>query len=116
LPPKEILYGKTELESPFETNRVYDDYLNSHRENLRTIHEIIKTRIEDEKIKRKKQKYALPKEIPDKVKIVVNKRNIQKIKKPLYQTQKLIDHGTKLGVVRLEDNNKKLRIFKNNTA
>ena len=33
--PKEILYGKTEHKSPFETNKLYEDYLNSHRENLK---------------------------------------------------------------------------------
>ena len=76
------------------------------------MHEIIKTRIENEKLKTKILKYEIPKEIPDKVKIAVNKRNIQKIKKPLYQTQKLIDYNEKLGVVKLEDNNKKFRIDK----
>ena len=47
LTPKEILYGKTEPKTPFETNETYEDYLRSHRENLRTVHEIIKTRIEN---------------------------------------------------------------------
>jgi len=42
----------------------------------------------------------------------MNKRNIQKIKKPLYQTQKLIDYNEKLEVVKLEDSNKKFRTDK----
>jgi len=73
---KEILSGKTNTKSPFEVNKCDEDYLNKYRDNLKIIHDIVKTRIENEKIKRKKQNFILPKEKPNKVKMKVNKRNI----------------------------------------
>ena len=63
-------------------------------------------------MKRKKQNFELPEDIPNRVKIKENTRNIQKIKKPLYQTLELIDYDTKLGVIKVKDNNKKFRINK----
>ena len=110
--PKEILYGKMESKKPFGTNKTYEEHLNEHRKNLQLIRELTKTRIENEKLKRKKRNFELPKEIPNKVKIKVNKRNIQKIRKPLYRTHEIKEYNTQLGVIKLKEQNKKFRINK----
>ena len=75
--PKEILFGKNKNNLPFETNDCNSDYLNQHKNNLRIIYEIIKGKIENEKLKRKKQNFDAPDRLPNKVKLKVNVRNIQ---------------------------------------
>ena len=49
----------------------------------------------------------------NKVKIKVNKRNFQRIKKPLCQSQEVVDYEANLGVIKFIDNNKKFRIKEN---
>ena len=44
----------------------------------------------------------MPEKIPEKVKIKANKRMIQKIKKPLFNTHKVENYDSKLGVVKLK--------------
>lgn len=78
--PTEILYGKVKTDFPFEANKCYKDYLNQRKNNLKAINEVVKKRILDEKAKRQKTNFTLPQNIPKKVKIKVNKGNIQKIK------------------------------------
>ena len=47
--PKKVLYGKTDTSSSFEVNKCYEDCLNQHKDNLKIIPDVIKTRIENEK-------------------------------------------------------------------
>jgi len=86
--------------------------LNQYRNNLRLIHDIAESRIKLEKCKRKKQDFTLPTEIPNQVKLKTNKRNIQKIKKPLYQSQEIIEYDENMGVVKLKNNEKRYKINK----
>ena len=109
--PKEILFGKIKNNLPFEVNDSNDDYLNQHKNNLRIIHEIIKGKIENEKFKRKEQNFDTPDNLPNKVKLKVNVRNIQKVKKPLYKSQDVVEYKNKLGVIK-SSNNKKYKIDK----
>ena len=62
--------------------------------------------------KRKNQKFTLPTEIPNRVKLKTNKRNIQKVRKPLYQPGKIIEYDKNKGVIKLEDNEKRYKIDK----
>lgn len=49
-----------------------------------------------------KQINPFPKQILEKVKVKMNKREIQKIKKPLFQTRKVKSYSPKLGIITLE--------------
>jgi len=82
--PKEILFGRTKVRSPFKITN--EDYLNNHRIELNVINDIVNTRIREEKIKRNNITLNAPENLPDKVKIKADKCRVQKIKKPLFNT------------------------------
>ena len=111
LTPKEILFGRTKIQSPFKTQITNEDYLNNHQIELNIINDLVKTRIREEKIKRSKMTLNMPEKLPDKVKIKANKRMIQKIKKPLFNTHKVENYDSKLGVIKIKER-KKYRIDK----
>ena len=63
------------------------------------------------KRKKKKQNFDAPDHLPNKVQLKVNVRNIQKVKKPLYRSQDVVEYRIKLGVIK-SPNNKKYKIDK----
>jgi len=111
LTPKEVLFGRTKIRSPFKSQIINEDYLNNHQIELGIINDLVKLRIEKEKIKRNKTTLTMPENLPDKVKVKANKRMIQKIKKPLFNTRKVENYDSKLGVIKLKEN-KRYRIDK----
>ena len=46
LTPKEILFGRTKIQSPFETKVINEDYLNKHKTELNIINEVVNNRIQ----------------------------------------------------------------------
>ena len=106
--PKEILFGKTKIKRPFKITN--EDYLNNHRIELNIINDIVKTRIIEEKVKRNNLTNA-PENLPEKVKIKVDKRRVQKVKKPLYNTHKIEAYDPKLGVLKI-NKEKKFKVDK----
>ena len=106
LSPNEILFGKIKQYNPFENNATNDDYLENYNDELKIIHEIVRNKIVNEKLKRYKQEHTLPNEIPNQVRIKANKRLISKIKKPLYHSNEVKSYDPKLGVIKLNENRK----------
>ena len=58
-----------------------------------------------------KQNSDAPDHLPNKAKLKVNVRNIQKVKKQLYKSQDVVEYRNKLGVIK-SWNNKKYKIDK----
>lgn len=64
LTPNEILYGKTKNISPFAMKEVNEDYVNDYKNQLKILHENVKTKILNEKVKGNKIIYTLPQQLP----------------------------------------------------
>ena len=87
------MFGKQKIKETFKT--INEDYLNNHQIELNAIKELVNTRIREEKLKRSNTTLNMPEKLPNEVKIKEDKRRIQKIKKPLFTTQKIETYDPK---------------------